>query len=171
MEGYRVLPMAEAAGEADLIVTATGGLAILGPEHFAALKDGVILCNSGHFDVEIDVRALSEVAVGGESLRDGVEEFLLPTGQRVYLLGQGRLVGQAVAEASPAAVMDMSFAAQALATEWLVRESAGLRPAVYELPAALDAEIARLKLAALGVRLDALSPRQVAYAASWREGT
>jgi len=109
--------------------------------------------------------------VGRESLRDGVEEFLLPTGQRVYLLGQGRLVGQAVAEASPASVMDMSFAAQALATEWLVRESPGLRPAVYELPAALDAEIARLKLASLGVRLDALSPRQVAYAASWREGT
>jgi adenosylhomocysteinase len=171
MEGYRVLPMAEAAAEADLIVTATGGIAILGPEHFAALKDGVIICNSGHFDVEIDVRALRESAVGRESLRDGVEEFLLPTGQRVYLLGQGRLVGQAVAEASPASVMDMSFAAQALATEWLVRESPGLRPAVYELPAALDAEIARLKLASLGVRLDALSPRQVAYAASWREGT
>ena len=91
MEGYRVLPMAEAAAEADLIVTATGGIAILGPEHFAALKDGVILCNSGHFDVEIDVRALRESAVGRESLRDGVEEFLLPTGQRVYLLGQGRL--------------------------------------------------------------------------------
>jgi adenosylhomocysteinase len=171
MEGYRVLPMAEAAAEADLIVTATGGIAILGPEHFAALKDGVILCNSGHFDVEIDVRALRESAVGRESLRDGVEEFLLPTGQRVYLLGQGRLVGQAVAEASPASVMDMSFAAQALATEWLVRESPALRPTVYELPAALDAEIARLKLASLGVRLDALTARQVAYAASWREGT
>src|SRR5262249_56391697 len=119
MEGYRVLPMDEAAREADVIVTATGGIEILGREHFASLKDGVLLANSGHFDVEIDVRALREIAVTRMPVRANTEEQLLPTGQRVYLLAEGRLVGQAAAEASPASVMDLSFAAQALATEGL----------------------------------------------------
>jgi len=171
MEGYRVLPMDQAAREADVIVTATGGIEILGREHFACLKDGVLLANSGHFDVEIDVRALREIAVARVPVRANTEEYLLPTGQRVYLLAEGRLVGQAAAEASPASVMDLSFAAQALATEWLVAERGRLAAVVHALPTELDDRIARLKLQALGVRIDALSARQREYVATWREGT
>src|SRR5262249_48421887 len=158
MEGYRVLPMEDAAREADLIVTATGGLAILGREHFPHLKDGVLLANSGHFDVEIDVKALRESAVARASVRDNTDEYLLPSGQRVYLLAEGRLVGQAAAEASPASVMDLSFAGQALATEWLVRRRGALEPVVHAVPGEIDDAIARHKLAALGVRIDARSP-------------
>src|SRR5262245_35914798 len=171
MEGYRVLPMDQAAREADVIVTATGGIEILGREHFACLKDGVLLANSGHFDVEIDVRALREIAVARVPVRANTEEYLLPTGQRVYLLAEGRLVGQAAAEASPASVMDLSFAAQALATEWLVAERGRLAAVVHALPTELDDRIARLKLQELGVRIDALSARQREYVATWREGT
>jgi len=171
MEGYRVLPMEDAAREADLIVTATGGLAILGREHFAHLKDGVLLANSGHFDVEIDVKALRELAVARASVRHNTDEYLLPSGQRVYLLAEGRLVGQAAAEASPASVMDLSFAGQALAAEWLVGQRGGLSTDVHALPADLDDSIARLKLATLGIRIDRLTPRQAEYAAAWREGT
>jgi adenosylhomocysteinase len=171
MEGYRVLPMEEAIEKADIIVTATGGTGILAGEHFARLKDGVILANSGHFDVEIDVKALREVAVSCSTVRDNIAEYLLPTGQRVYLLAEGRLIGQAAAEASPASVMDLSFAAQALATEWLVQHRADLQPAVYEVPSDLDDGIARLKLETLGVRIDALSVRQEQYSKTWKEGT
>jgi adenosylhomocysteinase len=171
MEGYRVLPMEEAIEKADIIVTATGGTGILAGAHFARLKDGVILANSGHFDVEIDVKALREVAVSCSTVRDNIAEYLLPTGQRVYLLAEGRLIGQAAAEASPASVMDLSFAAQALATEWLVQHRADLQPAVYEVPPDLDDGIARLKLETLGVRIDALSVRQEQYSKTWKEGT
>lgn len=171
MEGYRVLPMRAAVEHADIVVTATGGIEILGAEHFAGLKDGVLLCNSGHFDVEIDVKALRHLAVLQGAVRDNVEEYVLPTGQRVYLLAEGRLVGQAAAEASPASVMDLSFAAQALAAEWLVKQRGTLAPDVYDLPGELDDRIARLKLSALGIALDTLSPRQVEYANAWREGT
>ena len=170
MEGYRVLPMDEAAVEADIVVTATGGTAVLGRDHLSRLKDGALLCNSGHFDVEIDVKALREVAVARGMVREHLEEYVLPGGQRVYLLAEGRLVGQAAAEASPASVMDMSCAAQALATEWLARH-AGLEPAVYDIPADIDDGIARLKLKTLGIRVDTLSPRQVEYNNTWREGT
>jgi adenosylhomocysteinase len=163
--------MSEAAREADVIVTATGGIEILGREHFACLKDGVLLANSGHFDVEVDVRTLREMAVAREPVRANTEEYLLPTGQRIYLLAEGRLVGQAAAEASPASVMDLSFAAQALATEWLVAERGRLAAVVHGLPGELDDRIARLKLQALGVRIDALSARQREYVAAWREGT
>jgi adenosylhomocysteinase len=171
MEGYRVLPMEEAIEKADIIVTATGGTGILAGAHFARLKDGVILANSGHFDVEIDVKALREVAVSCSTVRDNIAEYRLPTGQRVYLLAEGRLIGQAAAEASPASVMDLSFAAQALATEWLVQHRADLQPAVYEVPSDLDDGIARLKLETLGVRIDALSVRQEQYSKTWKEGT
>ena len=171
MEGYRVLPMEEAVEEADIVVTATGGTQILGREHWSRLKDGAILCNSGHFDVEIDVKALREDAVAHAPVRDNVEEYVLASGQRVYLLAEGRLVGQAAAEASPASVMDMSFAAQALATEWLAKHRDELDPIVYDIPGDIDDDIARLKLAALGVRIDVLSSRQLAYTTSWREGT
>jgi adenosylhomocysteinase len=171
MEGYRVLPMRAAVEHADLVVTATGGIEILGAEHFAGLKDGVLLCNSGHFDVEIDVKALRHLAFRQAAVRDHVHEYVLPTGQRVYLLAEGRLVGQAAAEASPASVMDLSFAAQALAAEWLVKQRGALEPRVHDLPRDLDDRIARLKLAALGIALDTPSPRQLEYQNAWHEGT
>jgi adenosylhomocysteinase len=171
MEGYRVRPMLEALEEADLVVTATGGAEIVGRAHWSRLKDGAILCNSGHFDVEIDVKALREDAVSHAPVRDNVDEYVLPTGRRVYLLAEGRLVGQAAAEASPASVMDMSFAAQALAAEWLALHRHQLDASVYDVPREIDEDIARLKLGALGVGIDALSSRQRAYTESWREGT
>jgi adenosylhomocysteinase len=171
MQGFRVLPMAQAAPLGQVFITATGSRDVIGPGHIAAMRDGAILANAGHFDVEIDVRALREIAVTRMPVRVNTEEYLLPTGQCVYLLAEGRLVGQAAAEASPASVMDLSFAAQALATEWLVAERGRLAAVVHALPAELDDRIARLKLQALGVRLDALSARQRDYVAAWRDGT
>jgi len=171
MEGFRVMPMAQAAREADIIVTATGGTEVVAEQHFASLKEGVILCNSGHFDVEVDVKGLRGAAVAHKTVRNNTEEYLLSTGQRVYLLAEGRLVGQAAAEASPASVMDMSFADQALATEWLVQNQGSLKPQVYDIPTEIDDEVAQLKLAALGIRLDTLTPRQVEYNNAWQEGT
>ena len=171
MEGYRVMPMAEAVTQADIIVSATGGTAIVSTPHFATIKDGCILCNSGHFDVEIDVKGLKETAVSHKTVRNNTEEYLLPSGQRVYLLAEGRLVGQAAAEASPPSVMDMSFADQALATEWLIQHKGTLAPAVYDIPAEIDLNVAALKLAALGIAIDTLSTRQVEYNNAWQEGT
>jgi adenosylhomocysteinase len=171
MEGYRVMPMAEAVKEADIIVSATGGTEIVSRAHFADLKEGVLLCNSGHFDVEIDVKGLREAAVSHKMVRNNTEEYLLPSGQRVYLLAEGRLVGQAAAEASPASVMDMSFADQALATEWLIKNQASLEPKVYDIPSELDLGVAKLKLATLGIKIDELSARQNEYNNAWQEGT
>jgi adenosylhomocysteinase len=171
MDGYRVLPITEAIREADLIITATGNTQVVSDEHFPNLKDGALLCNSGHFDVEINTKALRQFAVSRKAVRPNTEEYLLPTGQRVYLIAEGRLVGQAAAEASPASVMDMSFANQALATEWLVMHRETLRPIVYDVPPEIDEQIARLKLDALGVRIDSPSPAQMAYANAWNEGT
>ncbi|MGI8689447.1 MAG: adenosylhomocysteinase [Thermomicrobiales bacterium] len=171
MEGYRVMPMADAVKEADIIVSATGGTEIVSRTHFADLKEGVLLCNSGHFDVEIDVKGLRELAVSHKMVRNNTEEYLLPSGQRVYLLAEGRLVGQAAAEASPASVMDMSFADQALATEWLVQNQASLEPKVYNIPSELDLGVAKLKLATLGIKIDELSARQNEYNNAWQEGT
>jgi adenosylhomocysteinase len=170
MEGYDVLPFAEAAAQGDLIVTATGNRGVVRPEHVERMKDGALLANSGHFDVEIDVAGLRALARARRAVRDHVEEYELPSGRRVYLLAQGRLVGQAAAEASPAAVMDLSFSNQLLAVEYLARRAAGapLAPAVYPVPPEVDAEIARLKLAALGLRIDRLSDEQRTYLASWR---
>ena len=171
MEGYRVMPMAEAVKEADIIVSATGGTEIVSRSHFPNLKEGVLLCNSGHFDVEIDVKGLRETAVSHKMVRNNTEEYLLPTGQRVYLLAEGRLVGQAAAEASPASVMDMSFADQALATEWLVKNQASLEAKVYDIPSELDLGVAKLKLSTLGIKIDELSARQNEYNNAWQEGT
>jgi adenosylhomocysteinase len=171
MEGYRVMPMAEAVKQADIIVSATGGTEIVSKQHFATIKDGCILCNSGHFDVEIDVKGLKETAVSHKTVRNNTEEYLLPSGQRVYLLAEGRLVGQAAAEASPASVMDMSFADQALATEWIIKNQDKLEPTVYDIPADIDLNVAKLKLAALGIQIDELSARQVEYNNAWQEGT
>jgi len=171
MEGYRVMPMADAVKEADIIVSATGGTEIVSRAHFANLKEGVLLCNSGHFDVEIDVKGLKEAAVSHKMARINTEEYLLPSGQHVYLLAEGRLVGQAAAEASPASVMDMSFADQALATEWLVQNQASLEAKVYNIPTELDLGVAKLKLSTLGIKIDELSARQNEYNNAWQEGT
>jgi adenosylhomocysteinase len=171
LEGFRVLPMAEAVREADILVTVTGGRDIVAAEHFEQMKDGAILANSGHFDVEVDVAGLREMAVERRPVREHVEEYVLATGKRVYLLAEGRLVGQAVAEASPAALMDMSFANQALSTEYLVLHRTALAPKVYNVPSQIDRQVAELKLAALGIRIDRLSRQQEHYLASWQHGT
>jgi adenosylhomocysteinase len=170
MEGYRVAPMLEAAREADLIVSVTGDRDILRREHFEVMKDGVILANSGHFDVEIDKVALRELAGSVTRVRENVEEFVLDDGRRINLVAEGRLVNLGAAEGHPAAVMDMSFADQALSLEWLTRQ-ATLDVRVHDVPAEIDAEVARVKLATMGIEIDTLTEAQVSYLHSWTEGT
>ena len=170
MEGYRVAPMHEAVREADVIVTVTGDRDILRREHFEAMKDGVVMANSGHFDVEIDKVSLAELAVSVTRVRENVEEFLLQDGRRLHLVAEGRLVNLSAAEGHPAAVMDMSFADQALSLEWLSRQDR-LEVRVHDVPAELDAEVARVKLATMGVDIDSLTPAQERYLHSWTEGT
>ncbi|MBA2565962.1 MAG: adenosylhomocysteinase [Gemmatimonadetes bacterium] len=170
MDGYRVLPMAQAAPIGDVFVTVTGNLHVLREEHFAAMKDGAIVCNSGHFNVEIDLETLARMAAARREVRDFVEEFRLPDDRRIFVLGDGRLINLAAAEGHPASVMDMSFANQALALEYLV--TAGELPiGIHRVPKAIDAEIARLKLAAMGVGVDVLTTEQQRYLASWEQGT
>ena len=170
MEGYRVAPMQEVVREADVIVTVTGDRDILRREHFQAMKDGVIMANSGHFDVEIDKVALRELATAVTRVRENVEEFLLPDGRRLHLVAEGRLVNLGAAEGHPAAVMDMSFADQALSLEWLSRQDKlGVR--VHDVPAEIDAEVAKVKLATMAVEIDSLTPAQERYLHSWTEGT
>ncbi len=171
MDGYRVLAMAEAARAGDVFITVTGNLKVIRKEHFAVMKDGAIVCNSGHFNVEIDIRALERLARRRKMVRDGVEQFLLPNGRRINLLGEGRLVNLALAEGHPPSVMDMSFANQALSVEYLVKHGRSLKNQVYPVPAAIDKEIARLKLAAMGVAIDRLTKEQEKYLASWDIGT
>jgi adenosylhomocysteinase len=171
MDGYRVMPMANASEVGDIFVTVTGNTTVLGSEDFARLKDGAILANSGHFNVEIDLRTLEGLARARRTVRPFVEEFVLASGRRVYVLGEGRLVNLATAEGHPAAVMDMSFANQALSAEFMVRHGRTLERKVYRVPVEIDREIARLKLAAMGVRIDQLSSAQQEYLASWTHGT
>jgi adenosylhomocysteinase len=172
MQGYEVRPMAEAAGQGDVFVTVTGNRDVIRAEHLATMKDGAILANSGHFDVEIDVRALTELALEVRpGVRPNTDEYVLPGGRRLLLLAEGRLVNLTAAEGHPAAVMDMSFSAQALAVAWLARERAGLAPGVYDVPGEIDAEVARLKLAATGIGIDVLTPDQEDYLRSWRFGS
>src|SRR5262245_19940907 len=170
MDGLEVAPIEQAAARGDLFVTATGNRGVIRREHFTLMKEGAILANSGHFDLEIDVAALRALAVARRPARENVEEYELPNGRRVYLLAEGRLVGQAAAEASPAAVMDMSFANQLLAVDYLAARARGerLAPGIYPVPAELDEEIARRKLAALDVRIDAMTAEQRTYLGSWR---
>jgi adenosylhomocysteinase len=171
MDGYRVAPMAVAVREADVIVTLTGDRDILRREHFQAMKDGVVLANSGHFDVEIDKHALRELAGGSAvRVRENVEEYTLEDGRRINLVAEGRLVNLGAAEGHPAAVMDMSFADQALSLEWLAGQEQ-LEDRVYDVPAAIDAEVAKVKLATMGVEIDTLTEAQVSYLHSWTEGT
>jgi adenosylhomocysteinase len=170
MEGYRVAPMQEAIREAEVIVTVTGDRDILRREHFEAMKDGVIMANSGHFDVEIDKVALADLATSVTRVRENVEEFLLPDGRRLHLIAEGRLVNLGAAEGHPAAVMDMSFADQALSLEWLSRQDK-LDVRVHDVPAEIDGEVARVKLATMGVGIDVLTAAQERYLHSWTEGT
>jgi adenosylhomocysteinase len=171
MDGYEVMPMAEAAKVGDVFCTATGDKHVLAREHLASLKDGAILCNTGHFNVEIDIPALNELATATREARNFVEEFTYADGRRVYLLADGRLVNISAAEGHPAIVMDMSFANQALATEYAVQHASSLESKVYPVPREIDEEIARLKLETMGVVIDRLTEEQARYLASWDEGT
>ncbi len=171
MDGYQVLPMAEAARIGDLFVTATGDKHVIDGPHFDVMKDGAILANSGHFDVEINLPALRERAVRVERVRPFVDAYHLKDGRTLFLLGEGRLVNLAAAEGHPASVMDMSFANQALAAEFLVKEKGKLAAGVHSLPRHLDEEIARLKLRAMGIEIDRLTEEQRRYLESWEEGT
>ncbi len=171
LEGFEVLPGIEAAAKGDVLITATGGRDVLGAAHFEVVKDGAILCNAGHFDVEIDLAALRALAREVVEVRPSVEQHVLADGRRVELLARGRVVNLAAAEGHPAAVMDVAFATQALAVEHLVLRGAELEHRVYAVPEAIDREVAALELAALGVQIDALTPEQRAYLSSWDQGT
>jgi adenosylhomocysteinase len=170
MDGYRVMPMAEAAREGDIFVTLTGNVNVIRVEHMRTMKDGAVLANSGHFNVEIDLEGLKQVAAGPTRAREFVDEWLLD-GKRLFVLADGRLINLAAAEGHPASVMDMSFANQALAAEFVVKQAKHLSPDVHRIPPELDAEIARLKLAGMGVAIDTLTPEQRKYLASWELGT
>jgi adenosylhomocysteinase len=171
MDGFRVMPMAEAAKIGDIFVTVTGNKSVLTHDSFERMKDGAVICNSGHFNVEIDIPALEKMASGRRMARPFVEEFSVKDGRRIYLLGEGRLINLAAAEGHPAAVMDMSFANQALSAEYMLKHASELKPQVYVVPEAIDREIARLKLDSMGVKMDKLTPEQELYLASWSEGT
>ena len=171
MDGYRVMPMAEAAPQGDFFVTLTGDANVIDRAHLEAMKDGAILANSGHFDSEINLKALNAMSEGKKRIRDSVEEFRLADGRKLFLLGEGRLVNLAAAEGHPAAVMDMSFANQALGAEWIAVNHAKLNNEVYELPHEVDQEIASLKLHAMGIKIDYLTEAQKHYLTSWQEGT
>jgi adenosylhomocysteinase len=171
MDGFEVLPMEQAAAVGDIFCTATGDKGVITRAHMEAMKDGAILANTGHFNVEIEIPALRDLAVETRAAREFVDEFTLPDGRRIYLLGDGRLINLAAAEGHPATVMDMSFANQALAAEWVVSNGASLERKVYDVPREIDDEIARLKLATMGISIDELTEEQAKYLASWDEGT
>jgi adenosylhomocysteinase len=171
MDGFLVMPMEEAARIGDLFITVTGDISVIRKEHFEAMKDGAIVANSGHFNVEIDLDVLEEMKSGKRTVRDNVEEYVLGGGKRIYVLGEGRLINLSAAEGHPASVMDMSFANQALCIEHLVRTQGAMKPGVYPVPADIDNEVARLKLDAVDVSIDELTEKQKAYLASWKSGT
>jgi adenosylhomocysteinase len=170
MDGFEVMPMAEAAPLGDLFITLTGNLHVIRAEHFSSMKDGAIVCNSGHFNVELDLDGLARIASSRRYVREMVEEFVV-NGKRVMVLAEGRLINLAAAEGHPASVMDMSFANQALAAELLAKEAEKMSKAVHRLPLSVDQEIARLKLQSMGISIDTLTPEQVQYLASWDAGT
>ncbi len=171
MDGFRVMPMSDAARIGDIFCTVTGDVNVLDKEDFALMKDGAIISNSGHFNVEINIPVLEEMAKEHRKVREYVEQFVLNDGRRINLLAEGRLINLAAAEGHPPSVMDMSFANQALGAEFMVRNAKTLKRRVYPIPGEIDREIARLKLAAMGVTIDRLSPEQEAYLNSWQEGT
>ena len=171
MDGYRVMSMAEAARIGDIFITLTGNKNVIGREHFENMKDGAVLANSGHFNVEIDLPALETMASSKRRAREFVDEYVMRDGRKLYLLAEGRLINLTAAEGHPAAVMDMSFANQALSIEYLVKSAGQLENKVYPVPEAIDRNVARLKLECLGLKIDRLTPEQEAYLASWSEGT
>nr|7ZD9_A Chain A, Adenosylhomocysteinase [Synechocystis sp. PCC 6803]7ZD9_C Chain C, Adenosylhomocysteinase [Synechocystis sp. PCC 6803] len=171
MDGFRVMPMAEAAHQGDIFITVTGNKHVIRPEHFAVMKDGAIVCNSGHFDIEIDLKSLKEQAKEVKEVRNFTEQYILPNGKSIIVIGEGRLVNLAAATGHPSAVMDMSFANQALACEHLVKNKGQLEPGMHSIPVEVDQEIARLKLQAMGIAIDSLTPEQVEYINSWASGT
>jgi len=171
MDGYEVMPIAEAAKVGDVFVTLTGSKNVIRKEHFHVMKDGAIICNSGHFNVELDLPALESLSTGRRRVREFVEEVQMGDGRVLFVLGEGRLINLAAAEGHPASVMDMSFANQALSVELLVQKGKTLEKTVHGVPAEIDQEIARLKLASMGIRIDTLSEDQVEYLKSWQEGT
>lgn len=171
MDGFRVMPMAEAAALGDLFITVTGNKHVIRGEHFDVMKDGAIVCNSGHFDIEIDLKVLAEKSDEVKTVRPFTQQYKLKSGKSVIVLGEGRLINLAAAEGHPSAVMDMSFANQALACEYLVKNKGKLEPGLHSIPVEVDKEIARLKLQAMGIGLDILTPEQVEYMNSWTAGT
>jgi adenosylhomocysteinase len=171
MDGFRVLPMERAAEAGDIFVTVTGDVNVLDRAHFERMKDGAILANSGHFNSEINLKALDELAQEVRQVRPAVQQYRLGNGHRLHVLGEGRLINLAAAEGHPAAVMDMSFANQALSAEYMAKHAKELGPQVYDVPLDIDAEVARLKLEAMGVAIDTLTEEQVRYLNSWEEGT
>lgn len=171
MDGFRVLPMSEAAPQGDIFITVTGNKHVVRGEHFDTMKDGAIVCNSGHFDIELDLKYLASQAKEIKTVRPFTEQYILNGGKSVIVLGEGRLVNLAAAEGHPSAVMDMSFANQALAVEYLVKNKGKLEPGLYSIPTEVDQEIARLKLQALGIAIDSLTADQIEYINSWQSGT
>lgn len=171
MDGFRVMPMNEAAKIGDIFVTVTGDINVIDRQHFEVMKDGAILANSGHFNVEINIPALEAMARSKRLVRPFVEEYEMPDGRRLHLLGEGRLINLAAAEGHPASVMDMSFANQALSLEYLVHHAHEMEKKVFSVPEEIDRQIARLKLEAMGIQIDTLTPEQIAYLNSWEEGT
>ncbi|WP_392530482.1 adenosylhomocysteinase [Nostoc sp. C117] len=171
MDGFRVLPMAEAAPQGDIFITVTGNKHVVRGEHFDVMKDGAIVCNSGHFDLELDLKYLAAQAKEVKEVRPFTEEYKLKNGKSVVVLGQGRLINLAAAEGHPSAVMDMSFANQALACEFLVKNKGKLQPGLHSIPVEVDQEIARLKLQAIGITIDSLTADQIEYINSWTSGT
>lgn len=171
MDGYETMPMTDAARLGDIFVTATGDINVISKNHFPLMKDGAIICNTGHFNVEIDIDSLTKMSKARRIIRDYVEEFTLRNGRRVYLLGEGRLINLAAAEGHPSAVMDMSFANQALCAEYMIKNARKLEKKVYSVPEKIDKEIARLKLKAMGIKIDTLTAEQKKYLQSWEMGT
>jgi adenosylhomocysteinase len=172
MDGFRVMPLLEAAPLGDIFLTVTGDLNVIDRPHLAAMKDGALIANSGHFNDEINIPALEQLATGGHRpARDFVEEYTYADGRKVYLLAEGRLVNLSAADGHPASVMDMSFANQALGTEYMLQHAKELQPKVYTIPHDIDQNIARLKLRAMGIGIDTLTPEQAKYLANWESGT
>jgi adenosylhomocysteinase len=168
MDGFRVMPIDEAAGLGDIFVTVTGNRHVVDKAHFEKMKDGAIVCNSGHFDLELNLVSLQEIAKSSREVRHYMDEFTLPNGNRIYVLAQGRLVNLSCAEGHPASVMDMSFANQALAMEYLVKNKGKLKPGLQNLPTEVDQEIATLKLKSFGIKIDTLTPEMTDYMQSWK---
>ena len=171
MDGYRVMAMSEAAKIGDVFITLTGDKSVITSEHMKVMKNGAVICNSGHFNVEVDIPALEKMSSGKRRTREYVDEYSMGDGRRIYLLGEGRLINLAAAEGHPAAVMDMSFANQALSVEYIVKNAKKLEARVYSVPPEIDHAVARLKLDAMGIVIDKLTPDQEHYLASWSEGT